>query len=264
MIRIILICFIYSFYLNANDNLIAQKQNTLYVQNLIGIEEHIAKNFEKYILTEFKLPTITDLIDDSYLGSNFSIENKMGVNIDFSDTKTLRIKYLISKDEYNDTGSYVTQLYNRDLYRNFTRVFYDEEEKDNIKRVVLSSSYVEMKLQSDEAKIIFDLLKNGNVIQKNCTSSLVSTYCSNNQKSIRWYNASSQWIEYSKKDFNKGNVILSNTDLLTNLKLKDLIVGAYLFVDGVKYVKLINASSDGSPDGFPDGSPYELQILKVN
>lgn len=250
MIKRIITTLLFISFLSANEDLAAQKQNTLYVQNLIEREETIAKNFEKYILTEFSLPTMTNLINDSYLGSNFSIENRMGVDIDFSNSKTLRLKYLISKDEYNNTQDYIVQLYNRDLYRNYTFVYSVEDTVNN--KVNLTDSYVEIKLQSNEAKTIFDLLKNDKTIQKVCSSTLINTYCSNNKKAIRWYNSSSQWIEYSKKDFNKGNVILSTNSLLTDTKLQDLSVGAYIFIDGVKYVKLINDSSNN------------LQILKVN
>lgn len=248
MIKNILISFLFIVSLNANEDLTAQKQNTLYVQNLIQIEEKIAKNFEKYILTEFVLPTMSNLIDDKYLGSNFSVENRMGVNIDFSNTKTLRLKYLISKDEYNKIEDYVVQLYNRDLYRDFTSVYFVEGTN---KKVDLTNSYVEMKLQSDEAKTIFELLKNDNTIQKTCSSPAAGIYCNNSQKTIRWYKDSTKYIEYNKKDFDKGNVILSSDTLLTDTKLEALPVGTYIFITGVKYVKLINDSSNN------------LQILKV-
>jgi hypothetical protein len=250
MIKRIITTLFFIISLNANEDLTAQKQNTLYVQNLIEREETIAKNFEKYILTEFSIPTMTNLIDDNYLGSNFSVENRMGIDIDFSNTKTLKLKYLITKNEYNNTQDYVVQLYNRDLYRNYTSVYYEEDTAN--KKVNLTNSYIEMKLQSDEAKTVFDLLKNDKVIQKDCSLPVAGTYCSNNKKAIRWYNANLQWIEYSKKDFNKGNVILSTNSLLTDAKLQDLAVGVYIFIDGIKYVKLINDSSNN------------LQILKVN
>lgn len=249
MMKKIVAILLFAISINANDNLTAQKQNTLYTQNLIEREENISKNFEKYILTEFTLPTMINLIDDNYLGSNFSLENRMGVEIGFLNTKTPTLKYLITKNEYNNTQDYIVQLYNRDLYRNYTSVYFEEDgtkgKIDSIK------SYVEIKLQSSEAKTIFDLLKNNN-IQKTCNQTLVSTYCISNKKSIRWYTGSSEWIEYSIKDFNKGNVILSDISLKTDEKLKALIVGAYIFVDGTKYVKLINDSSD------------KLQILEVN
>lgn len=250
MIRNILFSLFLSAYLNAEDNLIAQKQNTLYVQNLIDIEENIAKNFEKYILTEFRLPAITDLINDSYLGSNFSVENKMGENINFLNTSELKLKYLITKNEYNDTESYIVQLYNRDLYRDLTNVYFEKSGQ----RIDLTKSYVEMKLQSDEAKTIYNLLKNGEEIRKECSSTLVNVYCNNNQKTIRWYNASSQWIEYSKKDFNKGNITtsMSTSALVSETKIADLAVGSYIFIKDVsKYVKLVNSGTN-------------IQILKVD
>lgn len=250
MIRNIWFVFFMIAYLNADDNLIAQKQNTLYVQNLIDIEENIAKNFEKYILTEFTLPRITNLINDTYLGNNFSVENRMGVNIDFLNTSDLKLKYLITKDEYNDSESYIVQLYNRDLYRDFTNVYFEKSGQ----KIDLTKSYVEMKLQSDEAKTIYKLLKNGEEIRKECSATLVNVYCNNNQKTIRWYNASSQWIEYSKKDFNKGNITtsMSVSTLVSEPKISDLAVGSYIFIKDVsKYVKLVNSGTN-------------IQILKVD
>jgi hypothetical protein len=251
MIRNIYVYLIFIVCLNADDNLLAQKQNTLYVQNLIKIEENITKNFEKYILTEFKLPTIVDLIDDNYLGSNFSVENRMGVDIDFLSTTELKIKYLITKDEYRDSDKYITQLYNRDVYRDLTTVYFERE--SNLK-VDFTKSYVEMKLESDEAKTIFLLLKDGNVINKECSSILVNVYCNNNQKTIRWYNATSQWIEYSKKEFNNGNITTSMgvSALMNEAKISDLAVGSYIFIKDIsKYVKLVNLGST-------------IQILKVD
>ena len=250
MIKIFILSFILLINLNANEDLTAQKQNTLYVQNLIEIEEKIAINFEKYILTEFKLPTMIDLIDDKYLGSNFSVKNRMGIDISFLNTSELKIKYLVSNDVYiNSPQDYVIQLYNRDLYRNLTSVYYEiaSSKIDTLK------SYVEIKLQSDEAKIIFNLLKAGSSISKNCNTIPTSgNYCNYNQKTIRWYKDATKYIEYSKKDFNKGNIIINNTTLLTDIKLQDLMVGAYIFIDAEKYVKMANDSSGN------------LQILKVD
>ena len=126
MIKRIITTFLFIVSLNANEDLTAQKQNTLYAQNLIEREENISKNFEKYILTEFTLPSMANLINDNYLGSNFSLENRMGVDIEFLNTKTPTLKYLITKDEYNNTQDYVVQLYNRDLYRDYTFVSFEE------------------------------------------------------------------------------------------------------------------------------------------
>lgn len=252
MIKNIIISFLFIVYLNAEDDLISQKQDTLYVQNLIEIEENIAKNFEKYILTEYKFPLINDLISDIYLGSNFSVSNRMGVDIDFLSRNDLKLKYLITKDEYRGTLDYIVQLYNRDLYRDLTTVYYEVDTSSN--KIDITKSYVEMKLQSGEAKTIFSLLKNGYAVNKVCSSTLVNTYCNNNQKTIRWYNANSNWIEYDKKDFNKENITtsMSLSELTSEVKIADLAVGSYIYIkDVAKYVKLVNSGSI-------------IQILKVD
>lgn len=243
---------------HAVDNLTAQKQNALYIQNLIEIEESIAKNFEKYILTEFKIPTLDNLIDDSYLGSNFSTSNIMGSDIGFEDRTNLKIKYAITKNAYRkkagsaNSENYMVQLYNRDLYRDFTSVYYDSS--------TISNSYVQIILQSDEAKTIYDLLKDGsNTVEKECTSASVSTYCNNknNKKTIRWYNSSSKWIEYDKAKFNKGDISTSMTvdELQSEGKISDLAVGSYIFISSERYVKLVDDTSSGTA---------VIQILKVD
>ncbi len=243
-----ILLFSFSF---SNESLNAQKQNTLYVHNLIEIEEKIASNFEKFLLTEFKIPTINDLISDEYLGSNFSILNRMGDNIAFENALTLRIKYSIRKNEFINAQDYIILLYNRDLYRDYTTVNF--EAVDN--KIDLTKSYVEFKLKSDEASTIYNILKAGNVIEKTCTGTLVSKYCNNDKNSIRWYNASSNWIEYNKKDFNHGNITISSESIINSEvdKLKDLKVGSYIFIkDKTKNVKLADDTSGN------------LQILKVN
>ena len=243
-----ILLFNFSF---SNENLNAQKQNTLYIHNLIEIEEKIASNFEKYLLTEFRIPTINDLITDEYLGSNFSLLNRMGDNIDFEDALKLKIKYAIRKNEFINPQDYTILLYNRDLYRNYTTVNYEIDED----KIDLTKSYIEFKLKSAEANTIYNILKAGNVIEKTCTATLVSKYCNNDKNSIRWYNASSNWIEYSKKDFNQGNITISSESIISNEvnKLRDLKVGSYIFIkDKTKNVKLTDDTSGN------------LQILKVN
>lgn len=240
MIKNLFILILLSSISFCEDFLSAQKQNTLYVQNMIDIEEKIAKNFEKYLLTEFKIPTMNNLISDEYLGANFSLQNRMGDAISFKDSSKLQIKYAISKSEFILAQDYIVLLYNRDLYRDYTTVSY--ELKDD--KIDLEKSYVEFKLKSQEANTIFNLLKNGNAIEKTCSATLASKYCNNDQKTIRWYNASSQWIEYSKKDFNNTNITtsMSLASIKTDTKISELAVGSYIYIQGSsKYVKLINS-----------------------
>lgn len=251
MIKKILLLTLLSLFLNADENLTAQKQNALYVQNLIEIEEKMAKMFEKYLLTEFKIPTLENLRTDDYLGENFSVTNMMGNNIDFQNTSELKLKYAIAKDEFrnkklaNGEENYIVQLYNRDLYRENTSVSYDVN--------TFTNSYVEIILKSAEARTIFELLKAGNTIQKNClAASLVNTYCNNNEKTIRWHYTNERWIEYDKKDFNNANVTVSLSSMNSDSKMSALAIGSYILVkDGSRYVKLKDQNG-------------ALQILKVD
>ena len=235
--------FLFSF-LSANDIMVGQKQNVLYIQNLIETEDKIAKNFEKYILTEFKIPTLEDLSTDEYLGSNFSLRNRMGDDLAFKDIAKLQLKYAISKKGYLGKDKYIILLYNRDLYRDNTSSFWEEDEDDDTK-VDPSDSYVKIELQSDEAKTIYKILDEYNEkIEKECTDTLKSTYCNQNEKAIRYYNESSDWIEYDKKLFEDGNVS-TNLDLdneacndIEAEKLKELATGVYILQvdDEVKYI----------------------------
>lgn len=264
MIKILLISFFIFISSFANESLILQKQNILYVQNLIDKEEKIAQSFENYLLTEFAIPKISDLQTDEYLGENFSIENMMGDSLALdTETYQIRLKYAISKDTFikkitGDTSEeygYLIQLYNRDLYRDYTKAEFNAKK--------LSESYAWFDLKSQEAKNIYKILKSPKAtkgIAKQCSSALINQYCNNNLKSIRYYDGDSSWIEYNKKDYLNGNVTVSSDSIrLTKSNFNDLKVGAYIFVkdkEAKRYIKYKeNPISADTPENF--------KILKV-
>ena len=209
------------------DSLVLQKQNTLYTQNLISKEEQIAKAFEKYLLEEFKIPTMDDLQKNDtknlYLGSNFHLENIFGTKLELIE-KELKLKYAITKN----SQEYVTLLYERDLYRDYTTVYKDKTE-----------SFVEISLKSKEAQNIFKILKSGKKIAKNCENPVLSEYCSLNKNIIKYYDKNKDWIEYSKKEFQNGDVNVSSINIFDDLDLKDnLKTGIYIFVKNTaKHIK---------------------------
>ena len=209
------------------DSLVLQKQNTLYTQNLISIEEQIAKAFEKYLLEEFKIPTMDDLQKNDtknlYLGSNFHLENIFGTKLELIE-KELKLKYAITKN----SQEYVTLLYERDLYRDYTTVYKDKTE-----------SFVEISLKSKEAQNIFKILKSGKKIAKNCENPVLSEYCSLNKNIIKYYDKNKDWIEYSKKEFQNGDVNVSSINIFDDVDLKDnLKTGIYIFVKNTaKHIK---------------------------
>ena len=225
--KAIVLFFIIISNLFSIDSLILQKQNTLYIQNLISKEEQIAKAFEKYLLEEFKIPTMDDLQKNDtknlYLGSNFHLENIFGTKLELIE-KELKLKYAITKN----SQEYVTLLYERDLYRDYTTVYKDKTE-----------SFVEISLKSKEAQNIFKILKSGKKIAKNCENPVLSEYCSLNKNIIKYYDKNKDWIEYSKKEFQNGDVNVSSINIFDDVDLKDkLKTGIYIFVKNTaKHIK---------------------------
>lgn len=222
MKKLYLLIFLITF-LSAKDSLKTQQKNVLYVQNLIKREESIAKEPEKYILENFKIPTLEELKTDTYLGVNFPLENKMGDTLGFKDSSKLQLKYAITKSFKN----YVSQLYKRDLYRDKTSVS--------------PSSYTQILLKSKEAKNLYKIIKNaGTTLKKDdCTTetSLKSSYCIDNKREdiIRYFDANSKWIDYDKKEFENGNVTVNDINI-TNLS--NLSVGVFIYTSANEtYIK---------------------------
>ena len=237
MIKFIL--FIFSFYIIsfANENQMLKQQNVLLLQKIIESEEKIAKNFERYILENYKIPTMNDLLDEKYLGPSFSLSNKFGFDLSFKSTSNLQLYYAITNDK--DPNDYKNLLYKRDLSREYTSVYLEEISADEIN---YNNSFTEILLKSDEAKTLHSILKAGYTIEESCPSTsgtLVDKYCSLNDSAIRWYNSSSFWIEYSKKDFDRGNVTVSTSSLLSDSRITSLPIGTYIYINnGAQYVKL--------------------------
>ena len=227
----LLIISFYSFLISNSD--FVKQRNVLYTQNLVLLEEKVALEYEKYLLTKFEIPSIADLLTAEFLGSNFSTKNIMGDSIDFKDSSNLKLKFGISKGPKN----YMLDLYKRDLYRNRTSVHLEGTNKN----IDTEESYVQILLKSDEAKNIHAILKDGYTIKENCKMLNKSNiYCNYNDTALRWYFTDSSWIEYSKSLFTKGNVTIKNVSESNN-KLNELEVGTFVFEEnGSKFIRLAN------------------------
>ncbi|QOG11225.1 hypothetical protein [Arcobacter sp. FWKO B] len=225
----VVLCILY-ISLPANDKLVVTQQNVLYIQNMIKIEENIAKAFEKFILNEFKIPTFNELLTDEYLGKNFSVSNRFGEEISFNTASELKIKYAIK----TNVEQYIKDLYNRDLYRFNTSVYEGNS---------FANSYVKIIFESKEAQTIYKILLNGDTIQKTCNATLKNTYCNHNQESIRWYTNDSYWIEYDKKEFENSHVTISDKSLRDSTRLTTLTTGVYIYVrdDILQFIKTHNS-----------------------
>lgn len=234
MKKLVFIFLFFSIFLFGDEAQIVKQKNVLSVQNLIKREELIAEAFEKYLLTEFKIPALNLLNSANYLGTNFDFTNNMGDYIDYFDSSNLKLKFAIKKPYQN----YVYDLYVRDLYRSYTSAVVNKTDEE----INTVTSYIALKIQSEEAQNIYNLLIAANTILSTCSVPKALTYCSKNKEYIRWYNDDLDWIEYSKKEMNNGNVTVSNISIFTTdvNKLNELPVGTLIHVENKgKYIKTI-------------------------
>ncbi|OCL88851.1 hypothetical protein [Arcobacter porcinus] len=240
----IFLIFILSSNLFAIDN-----KTILALSNIIEREEEIAKNYEEYILNEYKLPTMEDLLkediensDNYYLGSNFSRKNIFGKSLSFYDANA---RLNSSLDENKFSNEYLKLYYKRDLYRDRTSVL---EENGKLK-------YVQIVLKSQEAQNLFKILSSGYEIIKvdKYADCKTDKYCVNpkdNIKTIRKYTATDAYIIYNIKDLEKGNIYISkkinnpplkeNDPIYIEMEFDKLNIGTIIFSDSRKYIKLDN------------------------
>ncbi len=255
MIKSIFVLLVLFSSIYANESLILQKQNVLNIQNIIEIEEAIAKNYEKYLLNEFKIPKLSDLRKKEYLGESFFHKNNFGDEIDFFAANELKLKFAIRKAEYikkdeNGNDNYMIQLYLRDLYRDYTTAYIHND--DRIKNSTFTNSYIEFRLKSKEAQNIYNILKSGATIIKkakneSCGNNEDKKYCVENKNlNVIKYMIGSDFIAYNLRDFEQGDVTVSNIDSAflditkTDNKLKNLRIGAYIFGKEKRHIRLNN------------------------
>ena len=218
----ILFLFLISINIFANNLNTINKEEVLATKKIISKEEELALAYENYLLSEFKYPINIDVLKDYISYDNIF---KFKIN-----TK-LKLEYFLN----NKKKKFISTLYNSDLFRKRT--------------LVLDKKYVHIKLLSKEAKniaYILDQLPLGKIIRKNCDSDSAG-FCNKNKTSLRFYDEFKNWIEYSKKDFEKGTVLVSSIDVnnvfkLNKLKrLENLKLGASIIAKDIgEYLKLNN------------------------
>ncbi|MDX4036361.1 hypothetical protein [Aliarcobacter skirrowii] len=248
--------YIFTIFLLCLNLFALDNRTVLALSNVIEREEQIAYNFEKYILNEFKIPTMNDLLKDNqnpedsyYLGSNFSLKNMFGKDLAFFSGSNDKLAIAIDSKKYSD--EFIKLYYKRDLYRDRTSV-YEKDEK---------LQYVKIVLKSKEAQNLFKILNNGDTILKvdDYSKCEANKYCINpkdNQKTIRKYTLSDSHIIYNIKDMEKGAIFISkrinnpplkeDDPIYIEMGFEDLNIGTIIYSDGKKYIKII-ASEDGKP-----------------
>lgn len=203
------------------------------VKTIILYEESIAKAYEEYVLTNYKLPTLAEI---KTLIGNLTLVNNVGSNITLSNTLT-KISYGLNSDLKADSS--IKALYESNTYRKRTYVRNDE---------------VNFFLEDEFAKHLYDLIKqNGSAIQ-DCPTTAFTTAVNckeNNHIYIKLTKKldglevvpNTYLIAYHIDNFKNGPIIISNdtSKHITESAFDSIPKGALLYdTDGVKYVKTLD------------------------
>lgn len=223
MKKILLITLVIVQIVLAQDRILMLKNNSIKdITKLILKEEQIAKSFEKYLLDNLSFPSIDDLVDNKYLGEDFSILNSLGESLNFKQNNSIFLKYHLDTDQ-----TYMTKTYENEVKRFYTKLN--------------SNDAVKIILKTNEAINILEILvNNNNMISKTCDSTTRGfCYISELNNSIRWYNSLGKWIEYDKKNYKKGVIKVEDKTLFTEAKISELPIGAEIFdSSNNRYIKM--------------------------
>ena len=212
--------FLFSFSF-AEKLTIVDEKNILAVKNIIASEELIANELEKYLLINLKLPTsFSDLLTNDYLGENFKLTSNIGEEISFKSILELKLNPSV----YQDNKQFIVEMYQRDLYRKSTVVSLDETDYNN--------SFVKIVLKSDESNNILKILKD-NIILKSSNCTFENVYCESGKYNIRYYKSEMQWIEFSKKLYTKGPMLLSDEEMMSNDLVQNIPNGTKIFIKDI-------------------------------
>lgn len=241
MIRIFLLLFIVSSFLNAADSsAFSDKQELLMrVKTIIQEEESIARAYESFIINEKKLPTtFSDLKTADYLGTTFSLTPFVAGNIasvnDFEFRKVInnRLKGTSLEDDES-----VKAIYESDLFRKKT-FYYD-------------SDTIGIKLDDEFANHLYFLSSTISSSGENlieCGKATKKKYCwgeedTENENNIYIYEDDAQTkllMYYSIDKFKTGPIIITNDTSLhiTSDEFNSIPRGALLYdTEAVKYIR---------------------------
>ncbi|QKF65736.1 hypothetical protein AVENP_0156 [Arcobacter venerupis] len=239
MKKILIIFFIFfsfSFSLELNLNNFEDRQAALRdVKTLILYEESIAKAYEEYILTNYSIPTLTQITS---LIENISLINP--INSTFTlDGTLMKISYGLIDEIKADSS--IKALYESNTYR---------------KRTFFRNDKISFILEDEFAKHLYDLIKqsgeiincptnSGTITKVNCKqSNHIYIGVTNIKKDTRvnTYEPDVYLMVYSIDKFKTGPIVITaDSTEYTQSEFDSIPKGALLYdVVGVKYVKTID------------------------
>lgn len=258
MKKIFLLTFITIFYnLFADENSFTKKQEILDdIRKIIFIEESIAKNYEHYILTNYKRPSKVGDLSNINLNQNYTGIKNSGL-LKHTTNSTLgnnrSIEYGIKfGDGVVDTNNEFKNFYESNNYRTNSYV---------------SGDRVYFIFESDLSKHLFDIVSNrgeikacpttvGQLIAVTCiqnnhiyvdATNIIETVISTSDN-LKSTSPSEYLFAYYIENFHRGPIIITeNRTRHNDLLFNSFAIGTLMYdTSGIKYIK----------------TPISLEILK--
>jgi hypothetical protein len=224
-IFLILIFFNVVIFAGSFSTFDERQEITQKIKNVIIQEESISRAYEAYILTNYRIPTFTDLKTANYLGTSFSSDLDTTNFNSFIITNLSLNHALKSNDLKNDLS--LKSLYESDTFRD--RTFFQNDK-------------IYFSFDDEFARHLYFLIKgqNNSPILA-CTDVSSKKYCTeNNHIYIYAEDTKSTLLMYYHKDKYKTGpfVITNNTTLYSNIEFTFIPKGIVLYdTDGKKYIK---------------------------
>jgi hypothetical protein len=223
----LILILVNSFFAEEITTFDARQEALLKIRNIITQEESIARAYESYILKNYNIPILSNLITADYLGveftTNFDTTNFNSISLD-----NLTLSYALKSDALKNDLKF-KDLYENDTFRN---------------RTYFQDNKIYYLLLDDFAKHLYFLIKRQNSAILDCTNLLSKRYCVNNNH-IYIYSSdtvktnATLLLYYHKDKFKMGPFIITNNiSEHSNIEFSSIPKGIILYdSDGKKYIK---------------------------
>lgn len=223
----LILILINSFFAEEITTFEGRQEALLKIRNIITQEESISRAYESYILKNYTVPALSNLITADYLGvgftTNFDTTNFNTISLD-----NLTLSYALKSDALKNDLKF-KELYENDTFRDRT---YFQDDK------------IYFLLVDEFAKHLYFLIKRQNSAILDCTNLLSKRYCSNNNH-IYIYSSDTTKTDatllmyYHKDKFKTGPfIITNNVSEHSNIEFSSIPKGMVLYDnDGKKYIK---------------------------
>jgi len=230
---LILLIISFSFlYSDSSTTFIEKQKLIIKTKKIIEEEEFIARAFERYILENAKIPTLSDLKNNNYLSTTFSptyFTEDDSKDFSIISRKNKMKNRLTLSVESVRINSGIADLYNSSTYRN---------------RTYLDGTEIGIFIRDDFARHIYFLSSTADIDIVTCSDSNRDKYCIENDHMYIYKRGSDKskdilLMYYKLSKFRTGPIIIvDDPTIYDNSEFEHIPSGAILFdIKGKKHIK---------------------------